>query len=152
MDQHLVTCVENNTGFSFLFLWFNAAWWSESGASCVGQAVGKKIFSNGDFSYFVSPKKTWEGFFGQFLGSAAAWGTYVATMKYEVFSDVLPYYLGYEWKGQSWLIFTSFESALGFFCVTALASTIGDLFESLYKRACGKKDSSTLVNVVHGGI
>lgn len=96
-------------------------WLNDVGAYLVGSAFGKRpLFPR------ISPKKSWEGFFG---GLAAA----------GLFSALTGYYLFGAWG--PWL-------ALGL--VTAAAGVFGDLFESLFKRTAGVKDSGSLIPG-HGG-
>lgn len=48
------------------------SWWSESGGYLFGKNIGGP-----KFSYFISPNKTWAGFWGQFGGSLLAHLTYL---------------------------------------------------------------------------
>ncbi len=105
---------------AFIMVWLN-----DTGAYCVGSACGKhKMFPR------LSPKKSWEGFFG---GLVCCVGAGVAC-NYIV--DARGWDLGL-WIG------------LGI--VVCAAATWGDLFESLLKRNLGVKDSGNLIPG-HGGI
>lgn len=78
----------------------------------------------------ISPGKTWAGFWGGLAGALL------------ICIAALPL-LGLGWAALPWLL------ALGL--VTALASVVGDLFESLIKRHSGAKDSGDLIPG-HGGV
>ena len=106
----------------FIFLWLN-----DSGAYLVGSTIGKhRLFKR------ISPKKSWEGFWGGLVLSVLAgyvMGAY--------FNDIF--------HGPSALLFA------GWGMVVSLFATLGDLTESLMKRTAGVKDSSHLIPG-HGGI
>jgi phosphatidate cytidylyltransferase len=74
----------------------------------------------------ISPKKSWEGFFGGLIGAVGA--------------AVL---FGYLFEGN--LVIWG-----GLGLVTALAGVAGDLVESLFKREAGVKDSGRMMPG-HGG-
>ncbi len=97
-------------------------WVNDIFAYLVGCSIGKHKMCP-----TISPKKSWEGFFGGLLfavGFAMAAG-------YMMEGDILL------WGG------------LG--AVVALAGVVGDLLESKIKRECGVKDSGTLIPG-HGGV
>ena len=105
----------------FIFLWLN-----DSGAYLVGSTIGKhRLFER------ISPKKSWEGFWGG-LGFciAAAWLLQ--------WLNLFP---------ACW----SIAAAVGFAIVTSVFATWGDLCESLIKRTLGVKDSGNIMPG-HGGI
>ena len=106
----------------FIFLWLN-----DSGAYLVGSTIGKhRLFKR------ISPKKSWEGFWGGLVLSVLAgyvMGAY--------FNDIF--------HGPSALLFA------GWGMVVSIFATLGDLTESLMKRTAGVKDSSHLIPG-HGGI
>ena len=105
-----------------IFIWVN-----DTGAFCVGSLIGKhRLFER------ISPKKSWEGFFGGVAFTLVA----AAVMHY-----CFPAYYGMFSIGRLLLI-----AAL-----TAVFATYGDLAESLIKRAVGVKDSGNLIPG-HGGI
>lgn len=110
----------------FIFIWLN-----DTGAFLVGCAIGKhRLFER------ISPKKSWEGVFGgAFFVIAAAIAFACVPWLTEVFN---PLNLGVV----TWI-------ALG--VATVVASTLGDLFESLLKRTAGVKDSGNIIPG-HGGI
>lgn len=107
---------------TFIMIWLN-----DTGAFCVGSLIGKhKLFER------ISPKKSWEGFFG---------GVFFSVASSFVFKYLFPEY---------------FESiSLGGLCglgiVVSAFATWGDLVESLIKRTLGVKDSGKLLPG-HGGI
>jgi len=102
-------------------------WAADSGAYLVGRKIGKtKLLPN------ASPRKTVEGAAGGIFFSFGAMFFYVyfvlesADFVHYIFYGVLS-------------------------LVTTLASILGDLFESLYKRIAGVKDSGILLPG-HGGL
>jgi len=100
-------------------------WVDDSAAYLIGRAVGRHKFSPA-----ISPAKTWEGFVG---GTAATvFVTFVAL---------------YKDRDE----FLSIGQILLLGAALAVAAPVGDLFESLLKRASGIKDSSSLIPG-HGGI
>jgi phosphatidate cytidylyltransferase len=75
----------------------------------------------------ISPKKSWEGFFGGFiLALAVAW--------------LLSGWLGVV-ETRDWMIIS---------VIISIAGTYGDLIESMLKRSGGVKDSGTIMPG-HGG-
>ncbi|MBP5688269.1 MAG: phosphatidate cytidylyltransferase [Muribaculaceae bacterium] len=110
----------------FVFIWLN-----DTGAFLVGCAIGKhRLFER------ISPKKSWEGVFG---GAAFVIAAAIAI------------------ACVSWLSKTFNPSGFGIATwialgvATVVASTLGDLFESLLKRTAGVKDSGNIIPG-HGGI
>lgn len=104
----------------FVMIWLN-----DTGAYCVGSLFGRrKLFER------LSPKKSWEGFFG---------GMAFCLLGGVVFS--ITGFIGgtglLQWGGAAVL--------------TCVFATWGDLFESLIKRTCHTKDSGNLIPG-HGGI
>jgi phosphatidate cytidylyltransferase len=108
----------------FIFLWSN-----DVGAYCFGRLFGRK----GKHKLFerISPKKTWEGFFG---------GVFVSLLAAFVLLSVWGERYGFD--RIHW-----FALAI----IVALAGTFGDLAESMLKRAAGVKDSGRIMPG-HGGI
>ncbi len=83
-----------------------------------------RLFGKNKITPLLSPKKTWEGFIGSFVGSMfAAW-------LLSNFGNVFKY---------GWIEVLAFGIAIGF------AGVLGDLAESLIKRDGAKKDSSQSV-------
>lgn len=96
-------------------------------AADVGAYFGGRSFGRHKLAPRVSPGKTWEGFVAGMLGAVAA-----ALLGARLFEQpLLP-----------WVVV----------CVlVALVSVVGDLFESLFKRRVGLKDSGNLLPG-HGGV
>lgn len=100
-----------------LILWVN-----DSGAYFAGSMFGKrKLFER------ISPKKTWEGFFG---GAIMA---LIMAFIYSKYNDSLD---TFEWIGVALII--------------VITGTLGDLVESLFKRSIDIKDSGSIIPG-HGG-
>jgi len=101
----------------FLLIWAN-----DTGAYLSGMSLGRhKLFER------ISPKKTWEGFFGGLIIAAlVAW--------------FLSGWLGVVDK-YHWVIIS---------LIISIAGTYGDLVESMLKRSTGVKDSGTIMPG-HGG-
>lgn len=113
---------------------FAGAWWllyvmllvwgADSGAYMFG-----KLFGKHKLAPKVSPGKTWEGFAGGLLTSA------LISWLFSVFAPLQ----------------VSLSTLLICSIVAALASALGDLTESMFKREAGIKDSGNLIPG-HGGI
>lgn len=112
-------------GSTWVILAFAVTWCGDTGAYFAGRFFGKhKLFPS------ISPAKTWEGFFGGMLMTvigalAVAW--------------LLPA------PGLTW------GHAVVVGIIGGVAGPIGDLAESMLKRACKVKDSGTLLPG-HGGM
>lgn len=106
----------------FIMIWLN-----DTGAYVAGSLLGRhKLFER------LSPKKSWEGFFGGLV--------------FTVGGALAIYYLM-----DSWLCGMSVAAAIGMGLVVTVFSTWGDLVESMLKRSAGVKDSGHLIPG-HGGI
>ena len=104
---------------------FVAIWGSDTGAYFSGRKWGKHRLASK-----VSPGKTWEGVSGGLLlGVLASLGIIRA-----FYDGVIPYL--------SWV---------AILIISISAGVLGDLFESMFKRTSGKKDSGSLLPG-HGGI
>ena len=102
----------------FLFVWLD-----DTGAYLVGSLIGKrKLFER------ISPKKSWEGFFG---------GLILVLASSQAFAWFAP-----EISRMNWL---------GLAATVVLFGTWGDLIESLLKRTLGVKDSGNVLPG-HGGM
>lgn len=128
-------------GINFLLSVLVLVWAADIGAYFSGRALGGKFFAN-KLAPSVSPGKTWEGVFGgatAVLLIALVWvyadghGT----------PDTASLYSRLWSMGAGFLF-------LGLAFLTAM-SVVGDLVESLFKRAAGVKDSSNLLPG-HGGV
>jgi len=97
-------------------------WANDVFAYLVGMSIGRhRLFER------LSPKKSWEGFFGGIVG-AVAMGLVAARV------------LG-----------GGYAAWAGLALVAAVSGVLGDLVESMFKRAAGVKDSGTLIPG-HGGV
>jgi phosphatidate cytidylyltransferase len=101
-------------------------WTTDSSAYMVGRLYGKTLLAPR-----ISPAKTLEGAAGGLVGASI-----VALILYET----LPIEMIF--SRFDWVVLTA---------VTAIFSVIGDLTESMYKRAAGLKDSGSIFPG-HGGI
>lgn len=102
----------------FVFIWLD-----DTGAYMVGSMIGKhKLFER------ISPKKSWEGFFG---------GLFFALAASQLFASYAPQIDRLHWLGLS--------------ATVVLFGTWGDLTESLLKRTIGVKDSGNILPG-HGGM
>ncbi|MEA3266552.1 MAG: phosphatidate cytidylyltransferase [Candidatus Fermentibacteria bacterium] len=111
-----------NLGPGVVLVMLAICWVGDSAAYFVGVSMGKnKLMPN------VSPKKSWEGFFGGLAGSV------VGSLGVGYFTDIpiVP------------LIVLGLAGGI--------AGVYGDLFESALKRDAGVKDSSNIL-LGHGGI
>jgi len=101
----------------FLLLWAN-----DTGAYLSGISMGKhKLMER------ISPKKTWEGFFGGMIAAALA-----------------------AWLLSGWLGVVDTVHWVIIALIISIAGTYGDLVESMLKRSIGVKDSGTIMPG-HGG-
>jgi phosphatidate cytidylyltransferase len=101
---------------------------SDMGAYLVGSVIGKHLLVP-----HISPKKTWEGFFGALLVSLI--GSYGMFL-------LMPSHL----SALNWTHATALGLLLGF------AAIIGDLVESIIKRSAGVKDSGRLLPGIGGAL
>jgi len=120
-------------GFVWVILSFAVTWLNDTTAYFAGRFFGRRpLFPK------VSPRKTWEGFAGGVVGSVlGALGTKAVFL-------AVPQPAG-EHFGLSWA---------GCACVglgAAVLGPLGDLAESMLKRAAGVKDSGKLIPG-HGGL
>lgn len=104
---------------------FIMIWLNDTGAYCVGSTLGRhRLFER------LSPKKSWEGFCGGFVCCIIA--GYLCSAWLE-----LPVFTAAQWIAYGMLV--------------SIMATVGDLFESMLKRAHAIKDSGNLIPG-HGGI
>lgn len=97
-------------------------WINDTGAFCVGSLIGKRRLCER-----LSPKKSWEGFWGGLVLVVAAMVIYSAI------------------EGKGIAMYALYGALI------SVLATVGDLFESLLKRTAGVKDSGRLIPG-HGGI
>ena len=120
-------------GFWHLVLLLVIAWISDTGAYFVGTFLGKHKMAPK-----ISPKKSWEGFFGGWLISVlAAVGVFALRFEIEnVYGEGLFYTL---------------KLFLPIVIILAPLSVVGDLLASVIKRKCGIKDFGKIMPG-HGGV
>lgn len=104
-----------------VFLLFAVVWVGDTTAYVVGKRFGKHKMAP-----TLSPKKSWEGAVGSFLGSTLAGYIFITYFNLS-YSYIFPV------------------------VISGVLLQIGDLFESFLKRQAGKKDSSNLIPG-HGGL
>jgi phosphatidate cytidylyltransferase len=114
--------VTGEQGHELVVLVLLLAWAADVGAYFAGRSFGRRKLAPR-----VSPNKTWEGVLGGLIAAAA-----VAVV------------------GQAWFGFNA-TAFLPLCVAVALASIVGDLAESLFKRQAGLKDSGHLLPG-HGGV
>jgi phosphatidate cytidylyltransferase len=107
----------------FVLVLFVTVWLSDTGAYLAGTLWGKhRLFER------ISPKKSWEGFWGGFVAAVAS---------SQVFACYYPEVSRYHWLGLS--------------VVIVVFAAWGDLAESLLKRTLAVKDSGRILPG-HGGM
>jgi phosphatidate cytidylyltransferase len=122
-----INMIENDHKI-FVLAFFVMIWASDTGAYLVGITIGKhKMFER------VSPKKSWEGFFGGMIFVLIT-GSVFYRITQAGNSELLNW-----WQ---WLVFALLVFIFG---------TLGDLVESLFKRSLQVKDSGSIMPG-HGGI
>ena len=114
----------NDSGVRFIYLCMAATWSNDTMAYFAGRSFGKHKMHP-----VISPKKTWEGLAGGVLGSIVASLVCRATFLPEL----------------------SLVEALVYGAVMAPLVPLGDLAESVLKRAANLKDSGQLIPG-HGGL
>ena len=125
----LMTFLTWMQGLHFAMAIFLMIWINDTGAFLVGSMLGRhRLFER------ISPKKSWEGFFGGLV--------------FNVIAGALFYTYGAEFFGMS--CFNIWQSILLGVVVT-IFGTWGDLIESMIKRNLHIKDSGNLIPG-HGGI
>jgi len=128
-------------GINFLLSVLALVWTSDICAYFAGRAWGGRWITR-KLAVTISPGKTWEGVAGALVGVAvlaALWryaDAQVAGLSPSVFSR-----LSDSWDGWAVVVLA----------VLVAAGVLGDLLESLFKRAAGVKDSSGLLPG-HGGV
>ena len=111
-----------------ILLLFLLIWGADIGAYFSGRAFGKRKLAPE-----VSPGKSWAGVYG---GLATAMVIAIVMALFKGDPDLL------SWRGIVFLLGC---------CAVVLVSVLGDLVESMFKRARGVKDSSNLLPG-HGGV
>lgn len=120
---HLGYLVDNNYSYEIPLGFLILIWANDSGAYVFGITLGKnRLFER------ISPKKSWEGFFGGLLIAAIA--AYIIAQYFTIIDT------------KHWI-------AISFIIV--LFGTLGDLVESMLKRSKDIKDSGNILPG-HGGV
>ena len=137
LGAYLVSLRNLPEGLWWVLLALPAVWLADSGAYFVGRAYGKHKMSKR-----LSPKKSWEGYFG---------GIVVGTLG-SVLLALLWQYLAGQWPQslESANLITLLNAAILGLILSTL-TTLGDLGESMIKRQFRAKDSSNLLPG-HGGV
>lgn len=113
-------------GYGLVLAMFILIWLNDTGAYIVGSSLGRhRLYES------ISPKKSWEGFFGGLL--------------FCIGGAIVMFLLGLPATP------LSLVGMLGFSVVVCVASTIGDLVESMIKRSHNIKDSGSILPG-HGGV
>jgi phosphatidate cytidylyltransferase len=126
-------------GVNFLLSALCLVWTADIGAYAAGRAFGRRKLAP-----TISPGKSWEGVAG---GMACAL----------VLAALWVLVIDRRWPVDSASLYTQLVKRVGWPGMVPLAallagfSVVGDLFESLVKRAAGAKDSSRLLPG-HGGV
>ena len=125
-------------GINFLLSVFCLVWVADIAAYFGGRTFGKRKLAPS-----ISPGKSWEGVWSGMLGVIVLGVIWVHVIDVKVAVD-------------SPSLYTLLVQRQGFVSLLALVflaamSVVGDLFESLVKRAAGAKDSSNLLPG-HGGV
>ena len=124
----LLVALGSDIGLHFILAIFLMIWINDTGAFVVGSLLGRhRLFER------ISPKKSWEGFFG---------GLAFNLMTGCLFALFGGWFWDVRWNVITWLIFAA---------VITIFSTWGDLVESLMKRSLHIKDSGKIMPG-HGGI
>ena len=125
-------------GVNFILSVFCLVWAADIAAYFGGKAFGRRKLAPG-----ISPGKSWEGVWSGMLGAlvlAAFWLGLDAAFHMDSLSLYTRLYRRFDVLG-----------LIGIVVFLVAMSVVGDLFESLVKRAAGAKDSSGLLPG-HGGV
>jgi phosphatidate cytidylyltransferase len=137
----LAAAQARGVGVNFLLSVLALVWVADIFAYFAGRALGGRFFSF-KLAPSISPGKTWEGVVGGMCGVVLLAALWVAADAH--WGAVSPSFFTLVAKRGGWLLLL----ALLFM---AAMSVVGDLLESLIKRAAGVKDSSGLLPG-HGGV
>ncbi len=135
----LALTAAHRLGVNFLMSALCLVWAADIGAYAAGRAFGRHKLAP-----TISPGKSWEGVAGGVLSA------FVLAVGWIAFVDPRFGAHGASLYGRLLDNFGGLGLAVGV-VVLAAASVVGDLFESLVKRAAGAKDSSRLLPG-HGGV
>lgn len=121
---------------TFLIVYiFISAWVGDAGAYFIGTFLGKHKMCPS-----ISPKKTWEGFFGGIITSGIA--AVILCFAYELIDKSI--------NGVH-TFHVNFIYLVGLSLVLAVLGVVGDLSASLIKRECAVKDFGNIMPG-HGGV
>jgi phosphatidate cytidylyltransferase len=128
IGAYLIELRNMENGLWWLLLVLPAVWFADTAAYFIGSRFGKHRLSPR-----LSPKKTWEGYWGGvFFGTLGTAG--LAVLWHSLGGPAVTW-----WQG----------AALG--AALSILTTLGDLGESMLKRQAGVKDSSHIIPG-HGGV
>jgi phosphatidate cytidylyltransferase len=130
IGSYLISVRSLPDGNWWLLVVLPAVWFADSGAYLVGSRIGHHKMSPR-----LSPKKSWEGYFGGILFGV------IGTV-------LLVIFLRYWYRVDS--VITPLNGAL-IGLLMAVVTPLGDLGESMFKRQVGLKDSGKLLPG-HGGV
>jgi phosphatidate cytidylyltransferase len=128
-------------GINFLLSALALVWAADIAAYFVGRALGGQLTGGRRLAPSISPGKSWEGAAGGVIGVLLTGALWVWVDRTWHLSASL--YTIFWQRGLLWFI--------GALALLAAMSVVGDLIESLIKRAAGVKDSSRLLPG-HGGV
>ncbi|MBP1692990.1 MAG: hypothetical protein H6Q37_873 [Chloroflexi bacterium] len=137
VGSYLVSLRNLPEGLWWVLLALPSVWLADSGAYFIGRSFGRHKMSKR-----VSPKKSWEGYFGGILVGII--GTALLAMLWQYLAGRWPTQLG-----SASLITPMNGAILGL--ILSLLTVFGDLGESMIKRQVGVKDSGSLLPG-HGGV
>lgn len=125
-------------GINFILSVFCLVWMADIAAYFCGRAFGKRKLAPA-----ISPGKSWEGVWGGMAGVLLLGVTWVHVIDVSLAVD----------SPSLFTLLVQRHGAVALLAVVFLGamSVVGDLFESLVKRAVGAKDSSNLLPG-HGGV
>ncbi len=126
--SNAVVCRNGEFSGLLMLAFFCIIWASDVGAYCFGMLLGQKSWSK-KLCPSISPKKSWAGFWGGLLTA--------------LLTGAILHWTGlFTFPIWHCLIVSALMNVMGVF---------GDLFESLWKRAAGVKDSGNIIPG-HGGL
>eukprot|EP00948_MAST-09A_sp_MAST-9A-sp1_P002798 g2798.t1 len=139
----LLKCMPDGYGIGYIWFGLGGIWMGDNGALVVGSIIGKrgpKLFRA------VSPGKTAVGAISSILTCTTYCIMFAHFSKTHPEKHILPLNVEDSWLG--WSTF-AWVALLGLFL--GLLGILGDLLESLMKRACEIKDSGAIIPG-HGGL
>lgn len=126
--SNAVVCRNGEFSGLLMVAFFCIIWASDVGAYCFGMLLGQKVWTK-KLCPSISPKKSWAGFWGGMLMAVLA-------------GAIL------QWTG---LFAFPLWHSLAVAALMHVTGVFGDLFESLWKRSAGIKDSGWIIPG-HGGL